>query len=161
MSRLIPLRTPISLRFSPLLSVVLLLPFLGGCTVAGQTRSDEPARGVRTHIVPHGQARVAVIDVDLRARGVRVEVAASDIRVRAGVVSGRARTVEEWLRATGAVAGVNGGFFGKTIGDDFKEIVGLLKDAGRVRAAAPAYRSRRTGGYCAINSAIGGVAPRC
>lgn len=146
MSLSLPTRTPATHRYHPLLFVVVLLPCLGGCTVAAQTQARGPAPGVHTRVVSHGEARVAVIDVDLQVRGVRVEVAASDVRVRAGVVSGRARTLEEWLRATGAVAGVNGGFFGKTIGDDFKEIVGLLKDAGRVRAAAPAYPSRRTGG---------------
>ena len=39
------------------------------------------------------------------------------------------------IGTTGAVAGVNGGFFGESVGEEYKEIVGLLKRAGRVRAA--------------------------
>src|SRR5437870_1178414 len=73
-----------------------------------------------------GGGAVRVIDVELGSRA-RVEIAAEDVRLRGGLVSGRARTLREWLRATGAVAGVNGGFFGRTVDPEHKEIVGLLK----------------------------------
>lgn len=114
-----------------------------GCGKHEATLSP-PARlasGVTIRQVKAGVATVRVIDVDLGVPGVRVDVAADDIAVRDGRITGRARPVSEWLEETGAVAGVNGGFFGESVGEEFKEIVGLLKLDGRVRAAAPRYHS--------------------
>ena len=101
--------------------------------------------GVSIRQVKAGAATVRVIDVDLGAPGVRVDVAADDIALREGKVTGRVRTVPEWLEKTGAVAGINGGFFGKRVGDDYREVIGLLKLDGRVRSIAPTYHSTKTG----------------
>lgn len=109
---------------------------------AGAARGTPVAPGVTTRQLSQGLATVRVIDVDLSRPGVRVQVAADEIGFRERLITGRARTVEEWVGNRKAVAGINGGFFGKTVGDGHKEIVGLLKLAGRVRVAAPVYRSR-------------------
>jgi exopolysaccharide biosynthesis protein len=101
---------------------------------------------VRKIAVAEGTSHVRVIEADLRKPGVRVEIAADEIGRREGRVSGVARSVADWLEARkGAVAGVNGGFFGVSTGDQFREIVGLLKLQGRVRSSAPIYHSDRTG----------------
>lgn len=100
--------------------------------------------GVAVRRLSGGVGGVRTIDIDLAAQ-VRVEVAAEEIAVRRGLITGRARTLPDWLRATGAVAGINGGFFGETVAPDHKEIVGLLKREGRVRVAAPRYRARGSG----------------
>lgn len=106
------------------------------------------ATGIVVRRERHGLLAVRVIEVDLAAPGVRVEVAAGEIALRSGQVTGRARTLPAWLRATGAVAGINGGFFGTAVGGEYRGIVGLLKREGRVRAAAPVYRARPSGrGY--------------
>lgn len=101
--------------------------------------------GISIRRVQAGPATVRLIDADLNAPHIRVEVAADDIAIRDGVVTGRVRTVPEWLEKTGAIAGVNGGFFGKRVGEDYREIIGLLKLNGRVRVAAPTYRARPSG----------------
>lgn len=120
-----------------------------GCRVPKVTVRRAPdvpaAPGVTVRHAQVGLSAVRVIDVDLGSGNTRVEVVAQEIRLRDGLVTGRARTLPDWLSATGAVAGVNGGFFGKTAGTEYKEIVGLLKQDGRVRAAAPLYRSRQSG----------------
>ncbi len=104
------------------------------CSAAGR-----PA--VRFRELHHGWSRVAVLDVDLACPGVRVEVAAAGAAPRrSGCSFGVARTVTDWCRHTGAVAGVNGGFFGQELGAGRKEIVGLLKLHGQFYARAPRYR---------------------
>jgi hypothetical protein len=110
---------------------------------ASVTPPAQLAPGVSVRQVKAGVATVRVIDVDLGAPGVRVDVAADDIAIRNGRITGRARPVSEWLEETGAVAGINGGFFGASVGEEFKEIVGLLKLDGRVRVAAPRYHSTK------------------
>jgi hypothetical protein len=90
-------------------------------------------------------SRVSLLDVDLTRPGVRVEVAAADATRRySGCADGTARTVADWCRATGAVGGINGGFFGRDLGRDRKEIVGLLKMDGNLYARAPRYRVKRS-----------------
>jgi hypothetical protein len=101
--------------------------------------------GVSIRRVQAGPATVRLIDADLNAPHIRVEVAADDIAIREGVVTGRVRTVPAWLEKTGAIAGINGGFFGKRVGADYREIIGLLKLDGRVRVAAPTYRAKPSG----------------
>jgi hypothetical protein len=113
----------------------------------GQTnalKGTRVAAGLTVFRMEQGGLGVRVIEADLEA-GVRVEVAADEIAVRQGRITGRARTLPQWLRATGAAAGVNGGFFGATVDEEHEEIVGLLKRAGRVRVAAQVYRSRPRG----------------
>jgi hypothetical protein len=130
------------IRLLVLAALSLALTRLGcGNQRASVTAPASVAPGVSLRQVKAGVATVRVIDVDLGVPGVRVDIAADDIAVREGRITGRARPVSEWLETTGAVAGVNGGFFGERVGDEFKEIVGLLKLDGRVRVAAPRYHS--------------------
>lgn len=103
------------------------------------------AAGVVTRHYGSNVNGVRVIDVDLAQPGTKVRVAAEEIAVRRGRITGRSRRLEDWLQSTGAVAGINGGFFGSMVDRDHKEIVGLLKLDGRVRAAAPTYHSSSTG----------------
>ena len=130
-----------------LISVATLALFaVKGCGPAGPglapPSSARPAPGVVVRELSGGLGSVRVIDVDLTEPGIRLEVAAEDIALRGGAITGRARPLPDWLQATGAVAGVNGGFFGQSVGDDHRVIVGLLKRRGRVRVAAPRYRAR-------------------
>ena len=68
---------------------------------------------VRKIAVGDGTTHVGVIEADLRKPGVRIEIAADEIGRRQGRVSGVAHSVSDWLDLRkGAVAGVNGGFFG-------------------------------------------------
>jgi len=111
---------------------------------------------VRREAVRDGASHVRVLDVDLRARGVRVEVAAAEIARRRGRVTGAPFSLPQWLERTGAAAGVNGGFFGQAVesgGRGWLEIVGLLKLDGRVRSAAPTFRTR--GGVRYAHAAFG------
>jgi hypothetical protein len=86
---------------------------------------------------------VSLVDVDLDCPGVRVEVVAEDAtRRRTGCSDGAARTVADWLRKTGGLAGINGGFFGREVGRERKEIVGLLRMEGEQYARAPRYWDR-------------------
>lgn len=146
-----PLRSIASARpgfiraFFPALFAAASLPAFLFQAVPGVNRAVSVAPGVVVRTANRGLATVRVIDVDLAKPGVRVGIAAEEIAVREKRITGRARTVPDWLRRTGAVAGVNGGFFGATVGEEFKEIVGLLKLDGRVRSAAPVLRSRSTG----------------
>ncbi len=103
------------------------------------------ARGVVTRHFGSRVNGIRVIDADLAQPGTRIGIGADDIAVRLGRITGRSRRLEEWLKNTGAVAGVNGGYFGAMVDRDHKEIVGLLKMAGRVRVAAPAKHSSSTG----------------
>ncbi len=89
-----------------------------------------------------GGGNVRVLDIDLNDPSLRVEVAVAEVARRDGRITGRAYSVPEWLEQTGAVAGINGGFFGETVAGDFKEILGLLQTSGRVRSVAPVHQAR-------------------
>ncbi len=134
--------------FIRLLALTGLAAAVGGPLYVAQSvratavRPTAVAPGVTTRQLQQGLATVRVIDVDLAHPGVRVEVAADDIAFRNRLITGKSLSVEEWVQSRGAVAGINGGFFGKTVGPEHKEIVGLLKLDGRVRVAGPVYRSR-------------------
>ena len=119
----------------------VLLPPLPADSKVGAAISG----GVAVRRLTFGYSAVRVIDVDLSAPGVRIEVVAEEVAVRSGKITGRARSLPDWLRKTGAVAGVNGGFFGATVAGEYKQVLGLLKRADRVRVAAPVYRSRSAG----------------
>ncbi len=110
----------------------------------------QPAPGIAIRTRTFAGSDVALIDVDLRAPGIRVEVAADDVRPGRGTATGACYTVPEWLERTGAAAGINGGFFGRTVAADRKEIVGLLRREGVSRSRALTYRSTRRPGerYC-------------
>lgn len=103
------------------------------------------AKGVTLHRVKHGASTMRAIRVDLAEPGVKVEVAAEEIAFREGRITGRAHAVTDWIARRGAVAGINGGFFGESVGKEFKEIVGLCKIDGKVRSAGPTFHSKRNG----------------
>jgi hypothetical protein len=127
-------------------AIALLVVALKGCPSGSappasvEESTASAGVSVRKIAVENG-SHVRVIDADLTAPGVRVEIAADDIARREGRVTGAARSVPEWVEQTGAFAGVNGGFFGHAAGPSHLEIVGLLKVDGRVRSAAPSYQA--------------------
>ncbi len=121
---------------------LLAAPVTGKRTAADGKRL---ARGITLFRVKHGASTMRALRIDLAEPGVRVEIAAEDIAFRESRITGRAHTVPDWIARKGAVAGINGGFFGESVGTEFKEIVGLCKIAGKVRSAGPTFRSSRTG----------------
>src|SRR3954452_6114583 len=105
-------------------------------------------------------SRVSLLDVDLSCPGVRVEVAAAAPTPRAsGCSDGAARTIADWCRTTGAVGGINGGFFGRELTHGRKEIVGLLKLDGELYARAPRYRARSGEGSVVSGEGRAAVSP--
>jgi hypothetical protein len=142
----------------------LLLPFvfLLFCVYFFYSRVSETVlfaveghRGVQFRQLHHRWSRVSLLDVDLACPGVRVEVAAADATRRAsGCSDGAAHTVADWCRSTGAVAGINGGFFGRDLAAGRKEIVGLMKLDGELYARAPRYRVRH--GASGVGRSAGG-----
>ena len=137
------LLTPLRL----VLPVAFGLLALRGCPGEPGKQVEEkrvhPAVVVRRVPVGDDASYVRVIDADLS--GARIEIAAEDIARRQNRITGRARSVADWVEHTGAMAGVNGGFFGEAAGPEHLEIVGLLKVDGRVRSAGPTYHSRSSG----------------
>lgn len=135
-------------RVHPLLLAALLggaLAFVGwqwkhrtGETSGAQ--AVKVATGVEYHYLPEGSPIVqgthsdaSILDVDLRTPGLHIEVAADRVAKQpGGTVAGAAHTVREWCVQRRALGGVNGGFFGKTMGDN-KEVMGLLMTGGKVR----------------------------
>jgi hypothetical protein len=92
----------------------------------------------------HRWSRVSLLDVDLTCPGVRVEVMAAHPTLRrSDCADGAARTVAQWCRGSGALGGVNGGFFGRELTGGRKEIVGLLKLEGELYGRAPRHWDRR------------------
>src|SRR5947208_12853811 len=69
--------------------------------------------GVVLRQLEESGSRVDVLDVDLRTPGIQLEIASEDPRVGGSALAGQARTVAEWVSATAALGGVNGGFFGR------------------------------------------------
>lgn len=96
--------------------------------------------------------------MDLRRSTVHVAIVAAGIGRADGRVVGTARTPGEWQEKTGALATVNGGYFGRVTSDGRREIVGLLVQNGRVRHAAPSMHGRGGNGLAAgeyVRSAFG------
>ncbi len=94
---------------------------------------------------------VWLVDIDLSRPGVEVRAAAHGLRRKDQPAFGDARTAAEWCAGTGAVAAVNGGYFGGG-SDERKEIVGLLVQRCAVVSGAPVRRGAR-GPY--VRSAFG------
>jgi hypothetical protein len=127
------------------------LCFLGPLTSAGRLEGEEsvlvPPRGEGDGVVvrrlTYGLTGVHLIDIDLRTPGVSVRVhARNPSRKEWGWAVGDALDVAEWCQLTGAIAGVNGGFFGAEVSPGRKEVIGLLQIDGKTFARAPLYRSR-------------------
>src|SRR5262245_34959825 len=121
--------------------VFVLLGAAGACLLASCRSQPESAD---TTVLPGGRgsggvvfreladsgSRVSLLDVDLATPGLELEIAARPFR-SGGVLGGPARTVAEWLAERSAVAGVNGGFFGRDLEAGEKQIVGLFVNGGR------------------------------
>src|SRR5207253_50784 len=73
---------------------------------------------------------------------------------------GDALSLEDWCRATGAVGGINGGFFGAEVRPGRKEVIGLLRLGGKTFARAPLYRARGSHRVTYAHSTFGVVAGR-
>ena len=111
------------------------MPVLSPVTGAA---TETLAPGVTHRAIPVGDGGVDVIEVDLSRTQARLAVQTEGITRAGGVVVGQARTPQEWLTKTHALAAVNGGYFGPY--EDAagrKDFVGLLVQKGRVRHAAP------------------------
>lgn len=80
---------------------------------------------------------VDLIDVDLRRSRVRPIIATSDIAVRHGHVSGRSYLPTDWMARRGGIAVINGGYFGDSYAEGYRDFVGLLVQHGVVRHSAP------------------------
>ncbi len=106
------------------------------------TSADTLAPGVIHRSLPTGAGGVDLVDVDLARAPVRTVVAAKDIKLTDGLVTGKSYTPHEWLDKTGALAATNGGYFGLEVGSDRKEIVGLLVQNGKIRHTAPPLHGR-------------------
>ncbi len=133
------------LRRAPRVLACLALAFQIGCNrepnasraSPTETTAGKPvAPGVMLRSFPQGSelsppSDVYVLEVDLTVPGARVKVVSDAPTVRAGRVYGKSYTVAEWCRKNGAVAGINGGFFG--LSDlDRKEFIGLLAANGAI-----------------------------
>jgi hypothetical protein len=125
----------------------------------GHPISLEAAPGVTVRAFGEGDALsgdspVVLLDLDLAHPTLRVRVAADQVQLRKGRVFGRAWSLEEWCRRAGAVAGVNGGFFGSTDGE-WKEILGMLATEGMVHSSGQMVRSTRNPGERYLRSVFG------
>lgn len=141
---------PRSLARAAALAGLAVSAAVGGCRGVAETESrvlvpaTKETGGVVYRQFPDGGSIVSLLDVDLRTPGIRVEIAAEPVGKRAGNLIGKARVVAEWLSTRSALAGINGGFFGKEYPDGEKEVVGLLVQGGKVVGPAPPGWSDRT-----------------
>ncbi len=96
-----------------------------------------------------------IIDVDLRTKGVRVQLATdSPARSKHGGVYGEAHTVLDWCKLNHAIGGINGGYFGASDGSR-KQIEGLLIADSEVLAIGSRIRSTRKVGESYVRCALG------
>lgn len=84
-----------------------------------------------------------VLDIDLRSPGVGIKIVADRMEMAKGRLYGDCYTVMDWCRRTGAIGGVNGGFFGTTDGRK-KEVIGLLATEGEILASGRLVRSHNS-----------------
>jgi phosphodiester glycosidase len=139
-----------------------LLPLGTAMRAGGASCTLVPPRGGGDGVVvrhlAYGLCRVHVIDADLRTPGVSVRIHARHPAGRRwGWAIGDALSVEEWCRSTGAVGGINGGFFGAEVVPGRKEVIGLLRVGGRTFARAPLYRARHNRSLTYAHSTFGVV----
>ncbi len=107
--------------------------------------------------VAQADSDALVLDIDLTSPAVKLEVAAdSPIRRRGGKVFGVSHTVRDWCALNGAIAGVNGGFFGQTDPDGVnKQAEGLLVVGGKVYNSGRWVKSTRKPGESFLRCALG------
>jgi hypothetical protein len=145
-----------------LAGLCFLSPLTPAVRIEGKERLVVPPRGGGDGVVvrqlTRGLTRVHLIDADLSTPGVRVRIHARRPSTREwGWSAGDALSLKEWCRCTGAVAGVNGGFFGAEVAPGRKEIIGLLRLDGTTYARAPVYRSRTDRSITYAHSTFGVV----
>ena len=130
----------------PLLLCAAVLP-LTGCArrsspVIGEaaqasvpnTGTETLAPGVVHRALPTGDGTgVDIVDIDLAHSMARPAIATGPVRHGLGL----ARTPQDWLIETGALAATNGGYFGREDGAGRKEFIGLLVKRGVVAHDAP------------------------
>lgn len=105
--------------------------------------AEGEGRGVTYRRETFRLSPVDLLDVDLDQPGVRVAVHGQRVVPGGGAWHvGDAFTLPVWCRLTGAVGGINGGFFGREVEPGRKEVIGLLQVEGRVVAPPAPYRSR-------------------
>jgi phosphodiester glycosidase len=129
------------------ISLSFLAPEQGSDHTGGDRVVVVPPRGKGTGVVyrrvTFRGSPVELLDVDLGTRGVSVRVHAR--RVVPGGGAWRiadAFSLPVWCRLTGAVGGINGGFFGAEVEPGRKEVIGLAQVDGTLLAPAARYRSR-------------------
>ncbi len=105
---------------------------------AWQRSTSLPADGISYHYYAEGSeilrfcgSDALVIDVDLtKSRYIPYVAADHPDRKHGGQLAGKAHTVLEWCKLTGSPAGINGGYFGETIGG-YRQIEGMLISGGK------------------------------
>lgn len=111
--------------------------FVEGSQVTGSANSD-----------------ALILDIDLGSPTVRLQVAADNPERRnTGQVFGTAHTVRDWCLMNKAFAGVNGGFFGKTEGDQ-KQAEGMLAVDGKIYNSGRWIKSTRRPGESFLRCAF-------
>jgi hypothetical protein len=129
---------------------------------SSEARTVTVSPGVAYRYVPEGSALVRgthsdalLLDVDLRTPGIHIDVATENVAKQAGGgMGGTAHTVREWCLQRHALGGINGGFFGRTQGDN-KEIMGLLMTEGRIRNPGRKVRSPSNPANQFVRAALG------
>jgi hypothetical protein len=134
---------PVVLLAGYALCLSFILPEWAGSSVVPVVAPAGGGGGVSYRRETFRGSPVDVLDVDLDTPGVSVRVHGQQV-VRGGGAwrVGDAFTLPVWCRLTGAVGGINGGFFGLEVAPGRKEVIGLLQLQGRVVAPAAHYRSR-------------------
>jgi exopolysaccharide biosynthesis protein len=101
---------------------------------AGTPSELNIARGVTLRSFSNGSNPVSdvhLLEIDLASPGARLSVVADGVGLKAGRVYGDSFTVADLCRKRGAVAGINGGFFGLS-DRNRKEFIGLLASKGSI-----------------------------
>ena len=132
----------------------LFLCLLSGCapsaSVVKSSSAPEPGdskQTLATGVTHRALAQVDgngidIIDIDLTKAGAHPVIAAQGIHRESGTIVAQALTPSQWLVRTGAIAAINGGYFGREVKSGQREIVGLLVQHGRVRHASPPFYGR-------------------
>ncbi len=131
------------------------VPFLVGCGGGKPPASVAVTHGVT--FLRDERAGVQLLDVDLSDTEVRPVVVAAHVERRGDNFIGDAKTVREWAEETGAVGGMNAGFFGDTYDQvgRRKQIVQLALVDGKTLAPGARMQSSRTPGENYLRSAVG------
>lgn len=126
---------------------------VAGC---GDSRPDGPVM-VAPGVVFRRDSGVQLLDVDLATAAVRPVVVAANVERRRNNFIADAKTVRDWVETTGALGGLNAGFFGHTYDDQGrrKQLVGLTLIDGKVVAPGGFVPSRRNPGQRFLRAAIG------